>query len=402
MRRQSKAASSKKVVYAALAGNALVAATKFIAAAFTGSASMVSEGVHSLVDTGNEVLLLYGYRRSTREPDPSHPLGYGRELYFWSFMVALLLFALGAGASVYEGIGHIRAPRRLERVEVNYIVLALSLVFEGASWWMALRTFRARKGKHTYWQAVRESKDPPAFMVLFEDTAAMIGIAIAAVGIFAADRLNMPELDGVASVLIGLVLAVAAFILARESKGLLIGERASERIGNSIMELARGEPGVEDASGPLTVHLAPDQIVAALNLEFDDDLRTPQIERSVVRLEQHVRDKHPEVVALFVKPKSWANTLRSERKSAEPGGCSGTDSAAEAGMATSGNLDPKEHTRRLRSTFIDLQKTIRDDVTKVDEPQLKAMIETSAEVLGALAKTFEDYERKNEAAWKKG
>lgn len=304
MRGDEAGSASKKAVYAALVGNVLVAATKFAAAAVTGSASMLSEGVHSLVDTGNEVLLLYGYRRSAREPDPSHPLGYGRELYFWSFMVALLLFAVGAGASIYEGIRHIREPQRLDHVAVNYVVLALSLAFEGTSWWIALRNFRIKKGTRSYWRAVRESKDPPAFMVLFEDTAALVGIAIAAAGIFTAERMDMPELDGVASVLIGVVLAVVAFILARESKELLIGERASERIGNSIRELAHSEPGVEAASGVFTVHLAPDQIVAALNLEFDDDLQTPRIERSVVSLERRVREKHPEVVALFVKPKA--------------------------------------------------------------------------------------------------
>jgi cation diffusion facilitator family transporter len=304
MSSEGRGSASKKAVYAALAGNVLVAATKFAAAGITGSSSMLSEGVHSLVDTGNEVLLLYGYRQSAREPDFSHPLGYGRELYFWSFMVALLLFAVGAGASIYEGIRHIRMPQRIDHVAINYVVLGLSLAFEGASWCVALRGFKATKGERSYWRAVRESKDPPAFMVLFEDTAAMLGIAIAAAGIFAAERLDMPELDGVASVLIGIVLAGAAFILARESKELLIGERASERVGNSIRDLAHSEPGIEAASGVFTVHLAPDQIVAALNLEFDDDLQTPQIERSVVSLEQRVREKHPEVVALFVKPKA--------------------------------------------------------------------------------------------------
>lgn len=305
--------ASKKTVYAALAGNVLVAVTKFGAAAVTGSSSMLSEGIHSLVDCGNELLLLYGYHQSTRAPDASHPLGYGRELYFWSFMVALMLFAVGAGASVYEGIMHIRTPEQLQRVEVNYIVLAISLIFEGVSWWTALRLFRARKGTRSYWQAVRESKDPPAFMVLFEDTAAIIGIVIAALGVFSADMLEMPELDGLASVLIGVVLGVAALLVARESKDLLIGEQASAAISRSIIELARTEPGVENASGAFMVHLAPDQILAALNLEFDDDLRTPEIELGVVSLERRIREKHPEVVALFVKPKAW------ERRSCRDG-----------------------------------------------------------------------------------
>jgi len=294
---------SRKAVYAALLGNVLVALTKFVAAILSGSSSMMSESLHSLVDTGNQALLLYGYRRSNREPDRTHPLGYGRELYFWSFMVAVLLFTAGAGGSVYAGIVHIRDPRPIEYVTVNYLVLALSFVFEAGSWWVAFGIFRRRKGARSYWRAVRDSKDPPAFMVLFEDTAALIGIAIAAAGIFLADRTGIPELDGLASLLIGAVLAVAAILVARESKGLLIGERASDRIANSIAELARSEPGVEGTSGIFTIHLAPEQIVAALDLEFVDELKTPQIERSVQELERRVREKHPEVVALFIKPK---------------------------------------------------------------------------------------------------
>ena len=214
---------SKTVVCAALAGNVLVAVTKFAAAAYTGSSSMLSEGVHSLVDFGNEVLLLYGYRRAARRPDRRHPLGYGRELYFWSFVVALLLFALGAGVSVYEGVSHILTPEPITNAGVNYIVLGVSLAFEGVSWWVALGSFRAVKGAKSYWQAVRDSKDPPSFMVLLEDTAALIGIAIAAAGVYGADRFQLPALDGVASIAIGAVLAVTAFILARETKALLIG-----------------------------------------------------------------------------------------------------------------------------------------------------------------------------------
>jgi cation diffusion facilitator family transporter len=292
------------VVYVALVGNLLVAASKFVAAAMTGSSSILSEGVHSLVDTGNEALLLYGYRRAARPPDPSHPMGYGRELYLWSFVVALLLFALGAGVALYEGISHIVAPVPLKNVAANYVVLALSALFEGASWWLALRTFRATKGKLGYWQAVRRSKDPPAFMVLMEDSAALVGIAIAAAGISAAHGLDMPVLDGVASILIGLVLAATATLLARESKELLIGERASEAVSASIIALARQEPGVEGANGAVTVHLAPDQIVAALSLEFADELRAPEIEQCVVSLERRVRRVHPEVVSLFVKPQT--------------------------------------------------------------------------------------------------
>jgi cation diffusion facilitator family transporter len=296
--------SSRTVVYAALAGNVLVAVTKFVAAAVTGSSAMLSEGVHSLVDTLNEVLLLYGLRRARRGPDPVHPLGYGRELYFWSFIVALLLFALGAGVSIYQGVQRVIAPSPIENATVNYVVLGLSFVFEGCSWWVANRAFRQAKGELGYWEAVRRSKDPPSFMVLFEDTAALAGIAIAALGTFAAEALGLPLLDGVASILIGGVLALTATLLARESKGLLIGERADVRIGQAIEALAESEDGVVDAHGVFTVQLAPDQIVVALSLEFADDLRTPQIEAAVARLERRVRERHPQVIALFVKPQT--------------------------------------------------------------------------------------------------
>ncbi|MEH6951820.1 cation diffusion facilitator family transporter [Nitrobacter sp. NHB1] len=295
---------SKKVIYAALAGNLLVAVTKFIAALITGSSSMISEGVHSLVDTGNEALLLYGYSRASLRPDAHHPLGYGRELYFWSFIVALLLFALGAGVSFYEGILHVAAPTRIENVSVNYIVLACSFLFEGVSWWIALKSFRASKGSKPYLEAITMSKDPPSFMVLLEDTAALIGIVIAAAGIWAADHFGIPAIDGAASILIGTVLAVIAALLARESKGLLIGERASEAINSSVLSLAESQPGVEGANGVITVHLSPDQIVATLSLEFADALHTPQIEECVTELERRIREKHPQIVSLFVKPQT--------------------------------------------------------------------------------------------------
>jgi cation diffusion facilitator family transporter len=306
-------AKSKRVVYAAVLGNALVAVSKLAAALLTGSSSMLSESAHSFVDTGNEALLLYGYYRSQRAPDRTHPLGYGRELYFWSFVVALLLFALGAGISIYEGISHIAAPSAIDNIVVNYIVLALSALFEGASWWIALVTFRAMKGGLGYWEAIRGSKDPPSFMVLLEDTAALIGISIAATGIFLADRLENPAIDGVASILIGLILAAMALIIARENKELLIGERANEAISTSILELAASQPGVAHANGALTVHLAPDQIVVTLSLEFSDDLRTPELEQCVESLERRIRAKHPEVVSLFVKPQT-SGSFRAARK----------------------------------------------------------------------------------------
>jgi cation diffusion facilitator family transporter len=294
--------SRKVVVYAALLGNLLVALTKFAAAALTGSSAMASEAIHSLVDTGNEVLLLYGLRRAARPPDELHPLGHGRELYFWSFIVTILIFALGAGVSMYEGIRHVIAPTPIENPLVNYIVLGLALVVEGASWGVAIKEFRAVKGKRGYFEAVRRSKDPTMFMVLFEDTAAIIGILIALAGIAASQALGRPVLDGVASIGIGLLLGVVALFLARESKGLLIGEPADSEVVGSICAIARGQAGVERTHGLFTVHLGPDQVVAAISVDFVDALSAADVEAIVAAIEAKVRTALPQIVLLLVKP----------------------------------------------------------------------------------------------------
>jgi cation diffusion facilitator family transporter len=298
------ARSSKKVIYAALAGNFLISITKFAAALWTGSAAMLSEGVHSLVDTSNQGLLLYGHYRASRPPDERHPLGFGRELYFWSFIVALLVFALGAGVSLYEGIEQLLERRPINNPTVNYVVIAFAYVFEGASWWIALQEFRRRKGNLGYFEAFRRSKNPPLFLVLFEDSAALIGLTIALIGNIASYELNRPELDGVASLGISLVLAVTAAMLARESKELLIGEPAGIRVTNSILAIARRQDGVENVNGVLTVHLSPDEIVVALSIEFSDRLTTPGIEQRIAALEDALRQAHPEIVTVFVKPES--------------------------------------------------------------------------------------------------
>jgi cation diffusion facilitator family transporter len=303
-RTSARKASSRPAVYAALAGNLLVAGTKTVAAVWTGSSAMVSEAVHSFVDSGNEVLLLYGMHRAARPPDREHPVGHGRELYFWSFIVALLVFALGAGVSLYEGVLHISHPEPITRPRVSYLVLALAAVFEGGSWIVSVRQFNAARGTRGFYEAFRRSKDPPSFLVLFEDSAALVGIAIAAAGTFAAVQLHQPVYDGVASILIGLLLAGVAILLAQESKSLLIGEPADRRLAESVLRIAGGTPGVARANGVLTFQLAPDQILLALSLEFNDDLRTPEIEAAVVELERRIREAHPEVVTVFVKPQT--------------------------------------------------------------------------------------------------
>jgi cation diffusion facilitator family transporter len=291
-------------VWAALAGNLLVAAAKFVAAAVTGSAAMLSEAVHSLVDTVNELLLLYGIARSVRPPDRHHPLGYGRELYFWSFVVALLIFTLGAGVSAYQGLDHLLHPQPIEKPIVIFVVLGTSLAFEGASWLVGMRAFRATKRYRGWWQAFRRSKDPPAFIVVFEDTAAILGIIAAAAGTALAITTDDPRWDGAASLAIAVILAAVAALLARESKELLIGERADPVLSDAIMQTAAGIAGVCSANGIVTVQLAPNNVVAMLSLDFFDYLRAPDIERAVIELETRVRSAHPEVSALFVKPQS--------------------------------------------------------------------------------------------------
>lgn len=300
----SAASGSRFAIYAALAGNLAIAIAKFVAAALSGSSAMLSEGVHSLVDTVNELLLLYGLRRAARPADASHPFGYGRELYFWSFIVALLVFALGAGVSLYEGIAHVRNPEPASNHTLNYVVLGLSILFEGASWWVSLREFRARKGAMGYVQAFRESKDPSLFTVLLEDSAALIGLFIALLGLLAAQWLQMPELDGVASIGIAAVLACSAFVLARESKSLLIGEPATRPLSDALRRIAGADPDVRAVNGVLSVQMGPEQVVAALSAEFEDQRSTAQIEACIERIERAARAEYPELQSLFVKPQT--------------------------------------------------------------------------------------------------
>lgn len=308
--------ASRTVIYAALAGNVAIAITKFVAAAFTGSSAMVSEGVHSLVDSANELLLLYGLKRAAQPADDKRPFGYGRELYFWSFMVALLVFALGALVSLYQGVHQLQAPEVVRNPLVNYLVLAASMLFEAGSSWVAFKEFRARKGRMGYVQAFRRSKDAITITVLLENVAALVGLGIALVGLALAQWLQMPELDGVASIAIGLTLALTAVVLAIETKALLVGETARSHVGEAICRIAGSDHAIRSANGVLTIQMGPDQVVAALSAEFEDALGTNQIETAIRRIEALVRETHPEVVALFVKPQTpetWRLHLESRR-----------------------------------------------------------------------------------------
>lgn len=295
---------SRRVVHVALAANLSIASVKFLAAAFTGSSAMLSEAVHTLVDAVNELLLLYGLKRADRRPDADHPLGYGRELYFWSFIVALSVLGLGAGVSLYEGIDHLRDPVPMEHPLLNYLVLAASFICEGASWSVGFRAFRARKGNLSLLGAFRASKDPSTFISLLEDSAALIGLLIAAGGISLALIFHEPRYDGMASLGIGLVLGVSAMLLARETKGLLIGEAALPHVREAILRIAAQDPEVQCANGVLTVQMGPTQVLAALSAEFRDELTTQQIERCVGRIESAIKDADLGVTTVFIKPQT--------------------------------------------------------------------------------------------------
>lgn len=297
---------SKTVIFAALAGNAAIAATKFAAAAFTGSAAMLSEAVHSLVDTGNQLLLLYGLNRAARPPDAKHPFGYGLQLYFYTFVVAVLIFGLGAVISVMQGIEKIRHPAGIENAWINYLVLGFGVVFETGSWIIAFREFDRNREGRSWLQAIRRSKDPTVFTVLFEDTAALLGLATALVGVSLAQALHLPVLDGVASVVIGLILAVTAMFLASESRSLLTGEAASHEVRVDINRIARAEPGVAGLNQAMTMHFGPADIFVALSLDFEDALPAGEVERAVSRIERAIKQAHPEVTRVFVEAQSFA------------------------------------------------------------------------------------------------
>lgn len=305
--------SNKIVVYAALLGNLAIALVKFIAAYITNSSAMLSEAVHSVVDTLNEILLLYGLKKSQQPANYQHPFGYGRELYFWAFIVALLVFALGAMVSIYQGIQHIRHPEVIESPLVNYVVLGFAMLCEGTSWFIALKSFKKMKGKMGYFESFRRSKDPTTFTVLFEDSAALIGLIIAFVGIFCAQQFDLPILDGIASILIGVVLAISALLLARETKGLLMGETADPKLRHNVLEVAQEDPAVYSANGVLTEQMGAHQVIASLSLEFKDGLTSDEIEACVNRIEVKIKSIHPEIVALFVKPQTqqvWLERMK--------------------------------------------------------------------------------------------
>jgi len=313
------AKGSQKTVYAALIGNLLIAASKFVAAAMTGSSAMLSEAVHSVVDTGNEGLLLYGMRRAKLPADERYPFGHGKEIYFWSFVVALLIFALGAGVSIYEGVQHLLHPAPIDDPLINYAVIALAFVFEGASWLVALREFRASKGSRGYLEAVHRGKDPTVFTVLFEDSAALLGLVVALAGVALGQLTGNPLYDGAASIVIGLILSVAAFWLAYETKGLLIGESAGGEVVAGIRELVLRDPQVDRVNAILTMHMGPDYILVNISLHVASDAGRTQVHGIFDDIDRAIKARYPKIKRVFIESESSASE-RGESERAASGG----------------------------------------------------------------------------------
>jgi len=298
--------SSNRTLVIALLANLGIAASKFFAAFITGSSAMLTEGVHSVVDSTNQLLLMWGRRQAKKPPDKYHPFGYGRELYFWSFVVAVLVFSLGAGVSIYEGIIHIAQPEPAVSPYVAYAVLLVAFLLEGWSTLEAFKEFREAKGRLGWFEAIRRSKDPPAFIVLLENGAAMAGIVAAAAGVFLAQLTGNPFYDGAASILIGLILGVTAMVLAYESKGLLIGEAADPNLVRGLRKLTSERTGVVGVGHVLTIHSSPDQITAMLNVDFDDKISAREVERIVCDVELEAQERWPEVRHVFIRPMQGA------------------------------------------------------------------------------------------------
>jgi len=298
------AGTAKGPIYAAIVANLAIAVSKFVAASISGSSAMLSEGIHSFVDSGNGLLLLYGIKRSQKGPDEFHPFGHGKELYFWSLVVAVLIFAIGGGMSFYEGILHILHPEPIGDPTISYIVLALAIVFETVALVLAVKSFNKYRRNRSFWQAMRASKDPASFAVILEDAAALIGLLIAMLGVYISHTLEQPIYDGIASVVIGLLLALIAVFLAYESKALLIGESAEPEIRESIYELALNNDSVNKMTKPITLHFGPQVVLLALDVEFDDAMTADQIEASIREMEEQIRKKHPIVKKIYIEARA--------------------------------------------------------------------------------------------------
>lgn len=294
--------ASKIPIYSALIANLLIAVTKFIASAFTGSSAMISEGIHSLVDTSNEVLLLWGIRSSKRPADEKRPFGYGKELYFWSFIVSIMIFGIGGGISFYEGITHIQHPVVIEKPAWNYAVLGIAFLFDGISFITALKEFNRQRKGEPFWRAVRGSKDPSTFVVLFEDAADVLGLAVAFLGVLLGHLYSNPYFDGAASIIIGCILTAISVLLASESRSLLMGESADRAVLQSVIRITESDPLVSKAERPLSMYLAPEEIILLLVVSFKTNSSGPEITAAVARIKAGIHHEFPSIKQIFIEP----------------------------------------------------------------------------------------------------
>ena len=309
-------AESKVAIYGAIAANVAIAITKFIVAGMTGSSAMLSEAVHSTVDTGNGLLLLVGLHRSKRPASRDHPFGHGKELYFWSLIVAVLIFGLGGGISMYEGVQHMRRPEPLTDPYWNYVVLGAAALFEGTSFFIALRQFRSEAKGRPFWRSLHTSKDPSVYTVLAEDGAALLGLLLAAAGVYASHALDMPVLDGAASVAIGVVLAGVAVLLIRESHGLLIGEGIQRETADAIVALAQAHASVVRALPPLSMYLGSDEVLLAMDVEFVAGTSADTVVGTIEAIEREISERYPRINRIYIEaqrsgpktPQGFVNT----------------------------------------------------------------------------------------------
>jgi cation diffusion facilitator family transporter len=297
-------AESKTAVIAALAGDVAVAVTKFVAAGISGSSAMFSEGIHSLVDSADGALLLFGMARSTRPADEDHPLGHAHELYFWSFVVAVMIFGLGGGVTIYEGILKIRQPGALENPLWDYVVLAVAAVLQAVSMVVGYRQFRKQIGNAPLILAIHRSKDPSVFTVVIEDAIGIAGIIVAFAGVYLSHAAGDARFDGAASILIGLMLAATALVIGNEIRGLLIGESADPEMVREIRRLAEADPAVDRANPPIAVQLGPDSVLLLLEIQFSSRASAGEVAEAVDRMEHAIHTRFPVVQQIYIEAES--------------------------------------------------------------------------------------------------
>lgn len=297
------AKGSKLSIYGAILANVAIAVSKFFAASYTGSSAMVSEGIHSLVDSSNGLLLLFGIKRSEKPADKTHPFGYGMEIYFWSFVVAILIFALGGGIAIYEGIHHIIEPVAVANANVNYLVLSLAILFEGTSLFVALREFKKNNGKFGLIKSMKRSKDSSTFTIIIEEIGAIVGLVVALIGVAIGDFLGWPYADGSASVIIGLILTGMAFFLAMETKALLIGESMDEESLAILTSILDANSKIEEYGHIRSVHFGPTGVMVGVDIHFLNQFSLEQVEEEIVQIETQFKEKLPMVKHVFIEVK---------------------------------------------------------------------------------------------------